>query len=162
MINNESIAQVLTTLLAFGIFFIVAKMLFWKPLQQTISDRQGRIKEEFDRIDSMQRQVDALQADYTRRMAEIDAESRQKMQEAIAEGRQISEQIAAQARTSAEALQQKHEQMMAIEMDKARAELKHEVVKMTIAATEKITRQQMNDSRQRELVSSFVEELARK
>ena len=162
MINTESIAQVLTTLLAFGIFFAVAKMMFWKPLQQTITDRQARIRQEFDRIDSMQRQVDALQADYTKRMADIEAEARHKMQEAIAEGRQIAEQIGVQARTDAEAFQQRSQQAMAIELEKARADLKQEVVKMTLAATEKIIRQQMNEPRQRELVSSFVEELARK
>lgn len=162
MLNMHIIGQVLTTLVAFAIFFFVLKKFFWGPMQQTIDARQAKIRGEFDRIESMQKQVDALQADYSKRMADIEAEARQQMQEAIAQGRQIAEQIGAQARTDAEAMQQKNQQMLAIEMDKARAELKQEVVKMTIAATEKIIRQQMNDAKQRELVSSFVEELARK
>jgi F-type H+-transporting ATPase subunit b len=162
MINTETIAQVLTTLLAFGIFFWVTKLLFWKPMRQTINDRQSRIREEFDRIDSMQRQIDALQADYNKRMADIEAEARQKMQEAIAEGRKISEDIGAQARKDAEALQQRTHEAMTLEMEKARVQLKQEVVKMTLAATEKLIRQEMSDARQRDLVSSFVEELAHK
>jgi F-type H+-transporting ATPase subunit b len=162
MINTETIAQVLTTLVAFGIFFWVAKLLFWKPMQQTINDRQARIREEFDRIDSMQRQVDALQADYNKRMGDIEAEARHKMQEAIAEGRKISDDIAANARREAEALQLRNQQTLQMEMAKARAELKQDVVRMTLGATEKIIRQQMNEAKQHELVAGFVEELSRK
>ncbi|MGI8906359.1 MAG: F0F1 ATP synthase subunit B [Candidatus Sumerlaeaceae bacterium] len=162
MLDMEIIGQVLTTLITFAIFFLILKKLFWAPMQQTVDARQSKIKGEFDRIESMQAQVDALQADYSKRLADIEAEARQHMQEAIAQGRQIAEQIGVQARKDAEATQQKNQQMLAIEMEKARAELKQEVVKMTIAATEKIIRQQMNDTRQRELVSTFVEELARK
>jgi F-type H+-transporting ATPase subunit b len=162
MLNMQIIGQILTTLVAFAIFFFILKKYFWGPMQQTIEARQSKIKGEFDRIESMQKQVDALQADYSKRMADIEAEARQHMQEAIAEGRKIAEQIAAQARTDAEALQQKNLQTLALEMDKARAELKQEVVKMTLAATEKIIRQQMNEPRQREQVSQFVEELARR
>jgi F-type H+-transporting ATPase subunit b len=162
MINTESIAQVLTTLLAFGIFFFVAKMLFWKPMRETIEARQTKIRGEFDRIDSMQRQVDALQADYAKRMADIEAEARHQMQEAIAEGRKIAEHIADQARADAEAAQQRNHQTLKMEMEKARAELKQDVVRMTLAATEKVIRQQMNEPRQHELVASFVEELSHK
>lgn len=160
--SNVVIAQILTTLLAFTIFFLLAKRLFWGPIMRMIDDRQVKIRSEFDRIDSMQRQVEALQSDYAKRMADIEAEARQKMQETISQGRQISEQIAEQARRDAEALQQKTQQSLAIEMEKARAELKQDVVRMTLTATEKILRQRMDDQRERELVNSFVEELARK
>ncbi len=160
--SNVVIAQILTTLLAFTIFFLLAKRLFWGPIMQMIDDRQLKIRSEFDRIDSMQRQVEALQSDYAKRMADIEAEARQKMQETINQGREIAEQIADQARRDTEALQERTKQTLAIEIDKARAELKQDVVRMTLTATEKIMRQRMDSDREREMVSSFVEELARK
>src|SRR5690606_3893829 len=119
-ITGEVIAQITTTLLAFLIFAFIAKKLFWKPMLETIEQRQANIKSEFDKIDAMQRQVDQLQADYSKRMADIEAEARLKLQEAMAQGKQIAEQVAEQARRDAEATRAKAEQTLAIEMDKAR------------------------------------------
>ncbi len=158
----QIIAQVLTTFLAFAIFFWAAKKLFWGPLQQTIDERQARIRGEFDRIDGLQRDVAALQADYTRRIAEIEAEARQKMNDAIAQGRKIADEVAETSRRDAEAAQEHSRQVMTLEIDKARADLKQDVVRMTIAATEKVLRQQLDQQKQRELVSGFVEELAKR
>lgn len=158
--DNATIAQILTTLLAFVIFVWLAKKLFWKPLLDTIDERQARIQGEFDKIDAMQRQLDQLKADYAKRMSDIEAEARLKLQEAMAQGKTIADQISEQARRDAETLRVRNEQMLSIEMDKARAELKDDVVRMTLAATEKLVRQNMSDDRQRELVNNFVEELA--
>lgn len=162
MITTEAIAQVLTTLVAFAIFFWVAKRLFWAPLQQTIDERQARIKGEFDRIDSLQREAAALQADYSRRLAEIEAEARHRLNDAIAQGRKIADEMSENARREAELAQEQSRQTIALEIDKARADLKQEVVRMTMAATEKILRQQLDQKKQRELVSGFVEELAKR
>ncbi len=103
MIDTLVIAQVLTTLVAFLIFAWIAKKMFWKPMLDTIEQRQARIKGEFDKIDAMQRQVDQLQADYSKRMSDIEAEARLKLQEAMAQGKQIAEQVADQARRDSEA-----------------------------------------------------------
>jgi len=162
MIDKQVIIQITTTFVAFIIFFLIARKMFWTRFMQLIEDRQKRIHDEFNKIESMQKQVDALQVDYQKRLADIEADARQKMQEAIAQGKQIADQIAQQAKKDSDALQQRTQQNLAIEMDKARAELKAEVVKLTISATEKIIRQKMDDASQRHLVNSFVEELARK
>lgn len=162
MIDKVVIAQILTTLVAFFIFLWLAKRLFWSGIIGMIEDRQARIRSEFDRIDSMQRQVDALQADYAKRLADIEAEARQKMQDAIAQGRQQAVELQEQARKESQALQERTEQMLSIEMDKARKELKQDVARMTLVATEKLIRKNMDDSAQREQVNQFVEELSRR
>ncbi len=162
MLDNTTIAQILTTLLAFFIFAFIAKKMFWGPMLDTIAQRQAKIKGEFDKIDAMQRQVDQLQADYSKRMSDIEAEARLKLQEAMAQGKQIAEQVADQARRDSEATRLKAEQSIAIELDKARAELKQDVVRMTLSATEKLIRQNMDEPRQHALVTNFVEELGRR
>ncbi len=161
-ITGAVIVQITTTLLAFVIFAWIAKKMFWKPMLETIEQRQAKIQGEFDKIDAMQRQVDQLQVDYSKRLSDIEAEARLKLQEAMAQGKQIAEQVAEQARRDAEATRAKAEQTLAIELDKAKAELKQDVVRMTLAATEKVIRQNMNEPRQQELVSNFVEELSRR
>jgi F-type H+-transporting ATPase subunit b len=158
----ETLAKLATTVLAFLIFFWVAKKLFWTSILKAIEDRQNRIRGEFDRIGDLQRKVDSLKADYDQRIANIETEARSRMQEAINHGRQIADQMADQARKDAEATLERNKQMISIEMEKARKELREEVVRMTIEASEKVIRDRLDEPRQRQLVEKFVEELSRK
>jgi F-type H+-transporting ATPase subunit b len=162
MINHEVIAQLITTLVAFLIFFYISKKLFWESISGAIEQRQVRIKNEFDKIETLQKQVNALQSDYQRRLSEIDAEARTRIQEEIAKGKQIAEQIAEQSRKDAATAQERATQQIAIQMDQARRELKDEVVRMTLAATERVIGERLDDAKHRQLVSSFVEELGRR
>ncbi len=159
---NEQLAKLATTALAFFIFFWISKKMFWTSILKAIEDRQARIQGDFDRIDAMQKKVDALQGDYQKRIADIDAEARNRMQEAIAHGRQVAEQIAEQARKEADAALERNKQVIALEMDKAREQLKQDVVQMTLTATERLIRERLDDTRHRQLVTGFVEELSRK
>src|ERR1043166_340729 len=157
-IDSTVIAQLITTAIGFLVFFWIAKKLFWTGILKTIEDRQAHIRGEFDRIDSMQQQVNALQADYSKRIAEIETEARAKMQEAIAQGKKIAEEIGEQARKDATAAQERTKQSIEIEIEKAKAQLKEEVVRMTLRATEKIIAERLDDQKHRQLVSSFIEE----
>lgn len=162
MIDREIIAQFLTTLIAFIAFFWIAKKLFWSKVMETIEDRQARIRGEFDKIEAMQKEAAALQASYSKHLAEIENEKRNAIQEEINRGKQIAEEIVDQARREAAAAAERNKQMIAIEMDKARAQLKQDAVQIVLGATEKIIRQRLDDEKQRELVASFVEELSHK
>jgi F-type H+-transporting ATPase subunit b len=156
------IAQVLTTLLAFGIFFVIAKRLFWTSILKTIEDRQERIRLEFERIEELKAKVAQLEADYSRHLAQIEKEANQLKQREIAEGKRIAEEIKEQARREAEAELRRMQQVMAVELEKVKAKLKSEVVRLTLAATERIIRERLDDLKHRELISNFVEELSRK
>lgn len=156
---NDIVIQVATTALAFLIFFWISKKLFWTSIIQTIEARQARIRGEFDAIDDLKRKVEGMEAQYARQLADIEATARNKMQEATAHGKQIAEQIADQARKDADAALERNKQVIAIEMEKAREELRQEVVEMTMTATERIIKERLDDPKHRQLVSSFVEEL---
>lgn len=156
----DTLAKVLTTLLAFGLFFFISKKLFWTGIQQVIDERQSRIKSEFDKIASLQKEVTEMKSDYSKRIAEIEKEAQARKQDEINLGRKAAEEILAQARTDAAAEMVKLKQTVAIEMDKARATLREEVVKMTLTATEKVLREKMDGEQNKRLVSRFVEELA--
>lgn len=161
MIDRPVLAQLLTTAIAFILFFWIAKRMFWLSILRAIETRQERIRSDFDRIAAMETRVKTLEADYHKKIADIETEASHRMQEAVAQGRRIAEQIAEQARRDADAVLERTKQSIEIEMDKARAELKHEVVRMTLQATEKIIRERLDDPKHRELVSSFVDEINR-
>ena len=162
MIDREVLAQLLTTAVAFLLFFWIAKRMFWTSILRAIEERQARIKSEFTRIDEMDNRLKKLQADYSKKLAEIDTEARHRMHEAIVQGKQIAEQIADQARQEADETLERTKKSIALEMEKARAELRHDVVRMTLAATEKIISENMDDAKHRQLVSGFVDQISHK
>ncbi|MCX7019678.1 MAG: F0F1 ATP synthase subunit B [bacterium] len=159
---QETIAQVTTTLLAFIIFFVISKKLFWTGILRLIDERQAKVKADFGRIETLQKQADSLEQEYKSKLADIDAAARQKLQEEVAHGKLIADQIRDQAHKDATQELDKLKQKISIEMDKARAQLREEVVRMTIHASEHIMREHIDDAKNREMVSQFVEELGRK
>lgn len=156
------VAQVLTSVLAFVIFYVVAKRLFWTSVLSVIEERQNRIRSELERIDELKAKVQALEAEYQTHLAQIEKEANQRKQEAIAEGKRIAEEIKEQARAEAKNEAARMHQILALEVEKVRLELRQEVVRLTIAATERIIRERLDDAKHRELIAHFVEELSRR
>jgi F-type H+-transporting ATPase subunit b len=153
----EIIAQVGTSALAFGIFYWTLKTYAFPSLIKVQEDRQYRIKAEFDRIDALQAEVDALRDDYNKRIAAIEAEAREKINEAIASGKQIAEEIQEKARLESAAETERNRQALQLEVEKLRIELKQKVVALSISATEKILREKLTDKKNKALVDEFIE-----
>ena len=158
-LDRQVIAQITTTLVGFLLFFWISKRLFWTSIIGTIEERQARIKAEFDKVASVQKEVADLKADYSRRIAEIEKEAQARKQDEINHGRQVAEEIIAQTRKQADDELAHTKQLMSIEVDKARATLREEVVRLTLAASERILRERMDDATSRRLVGEFVDEL---
>lgn len=156
------IAQVLTSVLAFVIFYVIAKRLFWTSILSAIEERQQRIKSELERIEELKSKVSQLEHEYQTHLAQIDREANQRKQQEIAEGKRIAEEIREQARQEAKAELARMHQILELEVERVRAELKAEVVRLTLAATERIIRERLDDAKHRELISRFVEELSRR
>ena len=93
-------------------------------------------------------------------MRGVDDEAREKINEAVGEGRRLAEELVQRAQADAEKTQQQARETVQIELDKARLELKEDVVRMTLAAAEKLVGESMDDDRHRRMVESFVQELS--
>ncbi len=155
------VAQVLTSVLAFAIFYVVAKRLFWTSILTAIEERQRRIRNELERIDELKAKVQKLEQEYQSHLAQIEREANQRKQQEIAEGKRIAEEIKEQARREAKAEIARMHQILELEVDRVRAELKAEVVRLTLEAAERIIEERLDDKKHRELVARFVEELSR-
>jgi F-type H+-transporting ATPase subunit b len=156
------VAQVLTSVLAFVIFYVVAKRLFWTSILNAIEERQQRIRSELERIEELKAKVQALENEYQTHLAQIEREANQRKQQEIAEGKRIAEEIKEQARREAKAEIARMHEILELEVERVRAELKGEVVRLTLAAAERILRERLDEAKHRELVARFVEELSRR
>jgi F-type H+-transporting ATPase subunit b len=159
MINT--IAQVLSQALAFFCFYWILKKYAWGTILGLIDERNAKIEEAFRRSEEAEKQAAELKEKYEEHMRNVETEARERIRQAVDEGRRVAAEINETARADAEAIQAKAKQSVEIEMAKARVELKDDVVRMTLAAAEKLINERMTEAGHRRLVEEFVEELSR-
>ncbi len=151
---NEIVAQVISFLL---LLFILRKFL-WKKFLKVLDDRRERIAQDLKRIEETRLEVEAIKADYNKRLGEIDETLRLKTEEAIAEGRRIAEELREGAEEDAKRFTEAAKAAIKDELAKAREELKGEIVDITINIAEKVIEEKLTEAGDRRLVEEFLKE----
>lgn len=156
---NLSIQEILTQAGAFILLVWVLKKMAWKPLLQMLEDRRRKIQAGFDNIERTKANVEKLKQDYERSRARIEEEARQKLQEAIDEGKKIARDLQEMARKEARSVLEKAKEDIQLEVAKAKVTLRNEIADLTLGATERMLQEKLNDTKDKELVLDFIENL---
>jgi F-type H+-transporting ATPase subunit b len=151
------ISQILTQVLAFLIFLWILKRFAWGPIVGLLDERRAAIAQEFERLDRRREEAEKLRADYEGRLRAIEAEGRERIQEAVNEGRRVAQEIRQRAHDEAREITNKAKQNIQLEIDKARLQLKGEIVCMTISALERVLRQSLDREKHERLIRDFIE-----
>ncbi len=156
---NLSVQEILTQAGAFILLVWVLKKMAWRPLLQMLEDRRRKIQAGFDDIERTKADVEKLKQDYERSRARIEEEARQKLQEAIDEGKKIAKSLQETARKEARSVLEKAKEDIQLEVAKAKVTLRDEIADLTLGATERMLQEKLNDTKDKELVLDFIENL---
>ncbi len=157
--NNIIPAEVFVQLLAFLIVFFTLKALAWKPILASLAARRDRIQGDFDSIEKAKKEIEGLKAEYSAHLQKIDDEARAKIQEAIEEGRTVARDLQEKARADAQETFEKNKENLALEVAKARIQLRREIAGLAVSVSEKILQEKMTDDKQQDKILSMIEEL---
>lgn len=152
---NEIVAQVINFL---ALFFLL-RIFFWKHILKILDDRRDRISREFQFIEQTKKTVEALKADYEKKMSVIEDTAKAKMHEAVLEGGRIVSGIKKEAYRDAESIIKAAKADIHYELGKAKNELKDKIVELTIKATESVIREKLTPDDDRKIVNEFLEQL---
>lgn len=155
-------AQVVVVVVGFFLTLWLLKWMFWGPVLKVLDERRETITREFDDIEKKQERLNSQIHDYQERLRHIQDEAREAMNKEIERGKKAAAEIEESARHQAEDIRKKAALDIQLEIEKARVELRNEMVQLTIEATEKLLRAELNDERHRELVGSFIAEVERR
>ena len=153
------LAQILTHIAGFLIAFWILKRYAFGPLLKLMEERRERIRADLDHATDTRRAAEKLEADYVERLKNIEAEARQKIQEAVGDGRRVAAEIKDQAHTEARGIIEKAKADLVRDIASAKIQLKEDIVAMTLATTQKLLRESMDDERQRRLISEFIDQV---
>jgi F-type H+-transporting ATPase subunit b len=153
--------QILTHALGFLIFVWVLRKFAWGPLLGLMEERRNKIAGEFEEIENQKAEVAKVTADYEARMKEIDNERRQKLVEAVQEGKQMAADIKSKTMDEVRALHEKAKADLQRDVADAKVQLRDEMIAMTMTAAEKVVREKMDDTKHRDLIGRYIDELGR-
>ena len=151
--------QILTHIVGFVIALWILKKYAWKPLLNMIDERRELIQSDFDKAKEELESAEKLHADYEARMKEAETEARAKIQDAIREGQGVAAEIKETARNDSRDLIERAKEELSRDVDKAKVQLKMDIVRMTLAATEKMIDEKLDEAKHRELIEGFISDV---
>ena len=156
---NIELAQVFTQIIAFLLFLWVLRKFAWGPVMAMLEERRSRIKAEFDKIDNLEKEVNDLKEKYQTKIDEIEKEARELRLQEIKRGKEICDKMQEDAKHMISQEREQLEQQLAVEMAKAKVELRDFIVDLTINASSKLLHQSMDDETHRHLVDEYVRQV---
>lgn len=138
--------------------FILSKFLF-KPLLKYIDERNNEIKKTYEGIEKSKEEITQLKDKYQAELSEIEKKAYDKMQAAIKEGLALKSDIISEAHSQADNVLRKAAQEIDVEKKKALAELKGEIVNLSIMAAGRVIEQKMDEAANNKIVERFLDEI---
>jgi F-type H+-transporting ATPase subunit b len=151
------LSQILTQLAAFLIFLWIMRRYVWRPILRLLDERREKIAGEFERIDGLKAETERARAEYEGRLKTIEHEARERIQEAIGEGRRVAQEIRERAHGDARAITNKAKENIQLEVEKARVQLKEDMIRMTMVALEHVLRTSVSREQHNRLIAEFIE-----
>ncbi|MFN8549336.1 MAG: F0F1 ATP synthase subunit B [Candidatus Eisenbacteria bacterium] len=153
-------SQVVTQIIGFLIALLILKKYAWGPVLNLLEERRQKIQGEFDKIDSTKREIAQLKGEVETQLRNMEAQARARIQEAVQDGQRVATEITDKARTEARDLVERAKEEIARDRDKARVELRNEMVQMVVTATERVVSERLDEAKHKERIASFIDSLA--
>lgn len=151
---------VLWTIITFVILAALLGKFAWKPLLQTLAEREKTIKDSLEQAQKARAEGEET----LRRNQEILAQARRETGAILDQGKREAErlksEILAQARKEAQDLVEQGKKQVQFEQKQAMEQLRRHVADLAIQAAERLITRSLDDSAQRQLVDDYVRDLA--
>jgi F-type H+-transporting ATPase subunit b len=141
------------------IMFVLAKWVI-PPINQAMTERQEKIKAQFDEAAQLKADAEATQQEHQSQLAEARAEASRIREEAREQGAQIIAQHREQAQAEAERITTNAQAQLEVERAQALSQLKNEVGTIATTLAGRIVGESLDDDdRQKRSVERFIAEL---
>ena len=149
----------LTHSIGFLITLWILKKFAWGPILSLLEERRTKIADEFKNIDDEKGKAESLSLEYENKLKGIDEERRAKLVEAVNEGKKIAEEIKNNAQVESKQLAEKNQQELQREYEKAKVQLRNDIVTVTVIAAEKIINEKLDAAKHHQLINNVINNL---
>ena len=146
-------------IISFLILVWILKRFAWKPLMGMMEKRRQLIEDSLANAERERNEAERIRQEYQEEMLKARQEAKTIIEKATKESEQRAVEILAEARKENERLKQAALSDIEREREKAVAELRSQVVDMSIAVAEKIIQQKLDMKGQEALIEQFIQEV---
>ena len=147
------------TLLAFLIvLYILAKRVFPK-VQETLADREMKVKGDLEEAEKTKREAEAILEDYKSRVANVREEANKIVDEARQTAEQVRKDLIAKAEGEARLIVDKAQIQLQGERDRTLGELQSQLAQWSTEIASRIVGKQLDVQTQKSLVDQFIADL---
>lgn len=155
----EKLGINLTLLIAQIVNIVVLMLLLWsvayKPILKFLDGRREKIAKGLEDARKAEARLANIEADYSKRMDEARAEGQKTVAELTANAEKQAQAIIVKANEDAARIKVQAQEDALLERNKALADLRSQVVALSMAAANKLVGEAMDEKRQRVLVDEF-------
>lgn len=154
-LNATLIAQIINFLILVA---LLAKFAY-KPLTQALADRQRRIADSLEAADRQKSEAEQLKREYQEQLNAARVQAQTIVEKARKLAEDTKEEILTEARAENARLLKAAQEEICREREQALAELRGEVVAISMAAAAKIICQNLDQEANARLVADFIDKL---
>ncbi|MCL5951507.1 MAG: F0F1 ATP synthase subunit B [Chloroflexi bacterium] len=146
----------ITQIVNFIILLVVLRLLLYKPVLNMLHSRRQKIQESLEYAERVKAEAAEQQKEFERKLEETRRETQAAAAAAAQVGEKEREAILNQAREDARKLVEQAKEQIEYERKKMMADLRDEVVRLSLLAAQKVIGQSLDDQAHRQLVSEFI------
>jgi F-type H+-transporting ATPase subunit b len=156
-----NLSLLVSQLVNFILLALLLYLLLYKPVLNMLAQRKERIARSMADVDAARAAAAKAQQEYDRKITE----AQRKAQEIIAQAAQTSEKVGADIKADAlreaDEIRQKAREEAAQEKTHILTEVQSQIASLSMAATERVLGQALDEGNQRKLISNFLADLGK-
>ncbi len=147
------------TIIIFILLLVILKKYAWKPILQSLKERELGIKNSIEKAELLKQESEKLLEQNKMLLAKADEEARK----IISEGKNMAEKLRSDilSRTNEDSARMLHHAKTEIEREKVSAlnELRDEIANLAIQAAGKIIDENLDTEKQKKLINNFINQI---
>jgi F-type H+-transporting ATPase subunit b len=147
------------TILAFGFTFFLLRRFAFGPVQRIIDQRRDRIREALDEADKARQEARQLRELTAKEREEAKADRETILEESRRQAQSLFQQARQKADEDLRGRLDKNQEELEAENRRIQAQIRRDVVELTLLAAEKVTGKALDADDQRRLIDETIEEL---
>ncbi len=151
--------MVLIQAVGFLFLLLLLKKFLFGRIKDMIKARSDEIKDTYKKSDDVRSEAERLKGEYQRKVIQAEEEAEGKIQAAVVKANEISDEIVKEAHQTAANDRAKAQQGIEVEKKKALAEVRNQVIYLTILSSTRLIQQSMQRKTAEKLVDNVIKEV---
>jgi F-type H+-transporting ATPase subunit b len=153
-----NLGYIVSQLVNFTLLIVLLYFVAYKPILRMLDERSAKIKKGLEDAETASRRAAEMEQEFERRMAEARKEGQEQVAQAAQMGEKVRQEILDKAREEARGLVDKAKEEIDRERDVAMGELRQQVAELSLAISQKVIGESLDEQAQRRLVARFLDE----